>query len=583
MTRFNPDDPKWTAYILGELGDSERAAVEAELESSEEARTLVDELRFAADLTKLEMRDHATILPLTAQQRETIRAAAGSAATIERPRRWFGVPPIAWAAGLAAASIALVIAITPEFFVEHKRAMSAPPPAPVAAVAQQESAKAEESRIAAPEFADKVSPVEKTQRRAEPSAGAPAAPAADAAKKTDMALVDVKAPLPAGKVFGTINDASKARIQGVTVAATNTQTGTVATAVTNEAGVYALDGLQPGPYQIKAELPGFQTAIANGAQVSPGQREEVDLTLQVAQNAEAVVVTATSAATPLQAEVRQQSPNEQQKQGIVNAAPQSFVAPAPAPPPAPSVANNRTANLEVMSSTFDRARDTSGYANIRRYLNQNQLPPPDAVRIDDLVNHFTYDYPQPSGRNLVGVTFEAAAAPWNPQHRLVRIGIRTKSAARGVKFLAVFNPMVVETYQRIGEDSNNKLRDARDMVSGQTTTVLYEVVPRVPPGKDSQEMLKVDISYMESNDPGNKSLSFSLTYHGQPFARASTDFRFAAAVASFGMILRDSSYKGSATFDSTLAIVRDNMGSDLNGDRHEFMRFVQRARQLRGR
>jgi hypothetical protein len=235
-----------------------------------------------------------------------------------------------------------------------------------------------------------------------------------------------------------------------------------------------------------------------------------------------------------------------------------------------------------MSSTFDRARDTSGYANIRRYLNQNQLPPPNAVRIDDLVNHFTYDYPQPSGRNLVSATFEAAAAPWNPQHRLVRIGIRTKSAARGIKFLAVFNPMVVETYQQIGDDSNNKLRDARDIVSGQTTTVLYEVVPRVPPGKDSHDMLKVDISYMESN-PGNKSLSFSLADHGQPFARASTDFRFAAAVASFGMILRDSPYKGSATFDSTLAIVRDNMGADLNGYRHEFMQFVQRARQIRGR
>ena len=89
MTRFNPEDPKWTAYILGELNDAQRAAVEGELESSQEARSLVDELRFAADLTKSELRDQPPILALTPQQRETIRAAAGDAANVEKPRRWF--------------------------------------------------------------------------------------------------------------------------------------------------------------------------------------------------------------------------------------------------------------------------------------------------------------------------------------------------------------------------------------------------------------------------------------------------------------------------------------------------------------
>jgi hypothetical protein len=314
--------------------------------------------------------------------------------------------------------------------------------------------------------------------------------------------------------------------------------------------------------------------------------------MQVAQNAETVMVTALPANTlQAQADTRQQSPAEQQTQTFANAArSQSFAAPAAAPPPAPSLANDKAANLSVASVLGGAAGgrggafDTSGYANIGRYLNGNQLPPPDAVRIEELVNHFTYDYPQPSGKNLVGATLDAAATPWNPQHRLVRIGIRTKGAARDVRMQIEFNPAIVETYQRIGDDSNNKrIRDASDVVAGQTTTVLYEVVPRVLSGKDSQEMLKVNISYIAPNDPGTRSLSFSLPDRGQPFARASTDFRFAAAVASFGMILRDSPYKGSATFDSTLAIARDSMGSDLNGSRHEFMQFVQRARQIRGR
>ena len=76
MTRINPDDPKWTAYVLGELDGQERAAVELELENSEEARMLVEELRFAADLTKSELREALPPLHLTREQRENIQASA---------------------------------------------------------------------------------------------------------------------------------------------------------------------------------------------------------------------------------------------------------------------------------------------------------------------------------------------------------------------------------------------------------------------------------------------------------------------------------------------------------------------------
>src|SRR5262245_3145725 len=104
MTRINHDAPRWTAYVLGELTESERAAVELELEVSEEARMLVEELRFAADLTKMELREAVPVVPLTREQRESIRAAAES-----RPRRWFGWRPPIWATGLAAASLALIV------------------------------------------------------------------------------------------------------------------------------------------------------------------------------------------------------------------------------------------------------------------------------------------------------------------------------------------------------------------------------------------------------------------------------------------------------------------------------------------
>lgn len=75
-------------------------------------------------------------------------------------------------------------------------------------------------------------------------------------------------------------------------------------------------------------------------------------------------------------------------------------------------------------STFSIDVDTASYANIRRFLQRDQLPPSDAVRIEELVNYFSYDYPQPKDGQPFSVNIEAAAAPWNPQHELVRIALK---------------------------------------------------------------------------------------------------------------------------------------------------------------
>ena len=77
-------------------------------------------------------------------------------------------------------------------------------------------------------------------------------------------------------------------------------------------------------------------------------------------------------------------------------------------------------------STFSIDVDTASYSNVRRFLNQNQLPPKDAVRIEELVNYFTYDYPDPQGTDPFSVTTEIAATPWNKDHQLVLIGLQAK-------------------------------------------------------------------------------------------------------------------------------------------------------------
>ena len=88
-------------------------------------------------------------------------------------------------------------------------------------------------------------------------------------------------------------------------------------------------------------------------------------------------------------------------------------------------------------STFSADVDTGSYANVRRFLNQGRLPPDGAVRLEEMLNYFPYDYALPTDGSPFGVTTEVAATPWNPHTRLLRIGI--KASDRAVADLAPAN------------------------------------------------------------------------------------------------------------------------------------------------
>ncbi|OOH82558.1 hypothetical protein BOW65_00220 [Pseudomonas koreensis] len=92
---------------------------------------------------------------------------------------------------------------------------------------------------------------------------------------------------------------------------------------------------------------------------------------------------------------------------------------------------------ETPVSTFSADVDTGAYANVRRLLNQGRLPPEGAVRLEEMVNYFPYDYALPSDGSPFGVTTELATSPWNPHTRLLRIGI--KASDRAVTELAPAN------------------------------------------------------------------------------------------------------------------------------------------------
>ena len=85
-------------------------------------------------------------------------------------------------------------------------------------------------------------------------------------------------------------------------------------------------------------------------------------------------------------------------------------------------------NQEALS-TFSLDVDAASYSNVRRFLNQGQLPNADAVRVEEMVNYFSYNYPQPTGSDPVNIVAETSVCPWNTKHKIVRIGVKAREIA----------------------------------------------------------------------------------------------------------------------------------------------------------
>ncbi|WP_316746524.1 YfbK domain-containing protein [Pedobacter gandavensis] len=460
---------------------------------------------------------------------------------------------------------------------------------------------------------------------------------------------------------------------------------------------------------------------------------------------------------------------------------------------APIVENPFQAALKTPLSTFSIDVDAASYSNVRRYLNNGGLPPKDAVRIEEMINYFDYNYPQPTGDDPVNILTEIASAPWNPQHKLVKIALQAKkiktanlpaanlvflidvsgsmsqpnklpllvssfklltdqlrpedrvaivvyagrsalvlpstpgsatttikdalnkleaggstaggeglelaykvaaenfikkgnnrvilatdgdfnvgissdqemetlieakrksgifltvlgygmgntkdskmelladkgngnyayidnitearkvlinefggtlfTVAKDVKLQVEFNPSKVQAYRLIGyenrlledKDFNDDLKDAGDMGAGHTVTAFYEIIPygvnssftpSVDPLKyqenkalsstnNNPEMLTVKMRYKQPDGDKSKLLQKAVLDTTFPFARASENFRFAAAVAEFGLLLRQSDFKQGASFEQVIGLAEAAQGKDTEGYRSEFLKLAK--------
>ena len=458
-------------------------------------------------------------------------------------------------------------------------------------------------------------------------------------------------------------------------------------------------------------------------------------------------------------------------------------------------------------STFSIDVDNASYSNIRRFINSGTLPPADAVRIEEMINYFKYNYPEPGGEHPFSVYTELAICPWNKRHQILQVGLRGKdidksslpasnlvflidvsgsmnspnklpllksafgllvnelrpadkvaivvyagaaglvlestpgyrkeiimraidkleaggstaggaglrlayseasrnfikggnnriilatdgdfnvgessnggmerlveenrergvfltvlgfgmgnikddkmeiiadkgngnysyidnlqearrvlvrefggtlfTIAKDVKFQIEFNPARVQSYRLVGyenrllndEDFNDDTKDAGEMGAGHNVTALYEIIPagsdeRLPSvdplkyqdSRDyrdyrdyrdsreedlSQELLTIKVRYKKPDGHTSMLLEKPVKSYGDEIEGASENLRFAAAVAEFGMILRDSEFKGNATLESSIHLASRSRGEDEEGYRAELIRLISTVRDLR--
>ena len=272
-------------------------------------------------------------------------------------------------------------------------------------------------------------------------------------------------------------------------------------------------------------------------------------------------------------------------------------------------------------STFPLTVDTSTVAFISKFIQRGTLPPRETVHVEALINSFPYDdvkaLPDDKAGKPLAIKTEVSDCPWNAGHKLARVVIKTKGAnseaeaqeivAEDVRVRVEFNPARVASYRLIGYENRlpaegGDLREERtNLKAGHALTVLYEIVPvgnfgkpagpasdllkyQRPPqltfAAQSDELFTVMLRYRNMDHFDDQVVEAPAIDPGLRLADASTDFRFAAAVAQFGLVLLESPTKGAANLDTVRNLAEQSLGADPTGDRARFIGLLDRARNV---
>lgn len=189
------------------------------------------------------------------------------------------------------------------------------------------------------------------------------------------------------------------------------------------------------------------------------------------------------------------------------------------------------------------------------------------------------------------------------------LGSTLYTIAKDVKVQAEFNPNNVKSYRLIGyenrllndEDFNDDKKDAGELGAGHTVTILYEIIPANSKENENKkdiddlkyqtapqpidngfvdEVMTIKFRYKNPKEHKSNLLYTIVENYVTSFIHASENLRFAASVAAFGMLLRDSKYKKNATYENVIIWAKAAKGEDVEGYRSEFIRLVEKAELL---
>jgi Ca-activated chloride channel family protein len=232
-------------------------------------------------------------------------------------------------------------------------------------------------------------------------------------------------------VAGTVRDPAGGVIPGARVELSSPGLTPLAT-TTDVDGAFTFERVPVATYDLTVTLTGF-TTYKSRVSVTPAANVRLAVVLRMSGVAETVTVTSEA---PRLESAQSSVADMKMARGAMPGAP--VATPAPWPPNGGRRGDFNTEAYDRIDenafhsvsddplSTFSIDVDTASYANVRRFLNSGALPPPDAVRIEELINYFRFDYPRPAKDQPFSVTTEIATCPWKPDHKLALIGLQAR-------------------------------------------------------------------------------------------------------------------------------------------------------------
>ena len=223
----------------------------------------------------------------------------------------------------------------------------------------------------------------------------------------------VRAQERTGTITGVVTDVSGGQaLESVLVRLDSTETSVL----TDTEGSYVLTGVSAGEHTLTVSILGYETRQVQVTVVA-GETATVNIALTAAAlNLEEVVVTGVARGQPMLRTASRAFAERARWGPRYNT--ESYA----------EIDENEFRNVaEAPLSTFSIDVDRASYANVRRFIQDGQRPPADAVRIEEMINYFPYQWGDVAGEHPFAVTTEVTRAPWKPEHRLVRIGLHAES------------------------------------------------------------------------------------------------------------------------------------------------------------